>query len=110
EFYKIILNDLDLPYLKGPGLLRITSSRIWENKHKFSYHNLVYRTSEDLDVLFSNYIEKLKLPIVEYIEFQSIDNFLENEDYPRFQKTNESLLHEEIIQFRRSDEYDADYY
>ncbi len=94
EFYKIILDDLDLPYLNGPGLLRIMSRMLGENKYKFSYCHIKYHTSEDLDALFSFYIEQVKLPIVEYPDFERIDDSHLLVQRPRFS--------------RNSYEYDAD--
>ncbi len=59
EFYTMILKELELPYFKRPSLLR-KISRTYDDKNKFTYAPIIYRTEEDLDWFFYWYFDLLK--------------------------------------------------
>ncbi len=62
EFYRIILEELQLPFFKRPCLLRNISGGSPETANKFTYKHIEYRTEKDLDELFSWYIDQVRIP------------------------------------------------
>lgn len=62
EFYKIVLEELQLPFFKRPCLLRNISGGFPDTKNKFTYKHIEYQTEEDLDELFDWYIQQVKIP------------------------------------------------
>jgi hypothetical protein len=63
EFYRIVLEELELSFFKKPCLLRNIFDGSAETKNKFTYKHIEYETKEDLDKLFDWYIEEVKIPI-----------------------------------------------
>lgn len=62
EFYRIVLEELELPFFKRPCLLRNISGGFPETKNKFTYKYIEYQTEEDLDKLFDSYINQVSIP------------------------------------------------
>jgi hypothetical protein len=61
-FYKMILEELELPFFKRPCLLRSMSGGFEKTKNMFTYVHLAYQTKEDLDKLFEWYIQQVRIP------------------------------------------------
>ncbi len=62
EFYRIVLEELELPYFKRPCLLRNISGGNANTENQFTYKYIEYQTEEDLDKLFDVYIRQIKIP------------------------------------------------
>lgn len=62
EFYRIVLEELELPFFKRPCLLRNISGGFTNTVNKFTHKHIEYQTEEDLDKLFDWYIQQVKIP------------------------------------------------
>ena len=62
EFYRIVLEELELPFFKRPCLLRNISSGFANTENKFTYKHIEYQTEGDLDKLFDTYIQQVNIP------------------------------------------------
>lgn len=62
DFYRIVLEELELPFFRRPCLLRSVSGSFVETENKFIYTPIEYKSEIDLDTLFhtdinlSNYL------------------------------------------------------
>lgn len=83
EFYKLVLEELELPFFKRPCLLRSISGGFSYTENTFTYKHLEYQTKEDLDIIFEEYLQRVKIP-----------------------NDNEGVLYRKIPD---PDEYDADW-
>ncbi len=62
EFYRIVLEELELPFFKRPCLLRNISGGFINTENKFTYKHIEYQSEEDLDKLFDSYIQQVNIP------------------------------------------------
>jgi hypothetical protein len=62
DFYRMIMEELGLPYFKRPCLLRNISGNIIKSENKFTYKQIEYTTRKDLDDFFVWYINQIKNP------------------------------------------------
>ncbi|MCX6228296.1 MAG: hypothetical protein NTV75_03825 [Bacteroidia bacterium] len=62
EFYKMVLEELEIPYFKRPCLLRIISSNSNLTENKFTYKPIEYRSGKDLTKFFDEYITQVAIP------------------------------------------------
>jgi len=62
EFYRMVLEELELPFFKRPCLLRNISGGFAETENKFTYKHIEYKNEDDLDKLFDGYINQVKIP------------------------------------------------
>jgi hypothetical protein len=62
DFYKMVLEELELPYFKRPCLLRSISGGFAHSENKFTYKPIEYSTKADLDEFFEEYIKQVKIP------------------------------------------------
>lgn len=62
DFYKLLLEELELPYFRRPCLLRNISGGLPETKNKFTYTYIQYLTEKDLERLFDRYINHVRIP------------------------------------------------
>ena len=62
EFYRIVLEELELPFFKRPCLLRNISGGFANTENKFTYKHIEYQTEGDLDKLFDTYIQQVNIP------------------------------------------------
>jgi len=61
EFYKMVLDELDLPTFQRPCLLRILYGGEDYYINKFTYKPIEYKTHEDLDKFFDWYITQITI-------------------------------------------------
>lgn len=64
DFYRLILEEIDLPFFERPCLLRnISNTRngFVLDENKFTHFPIKYETKEDLDILFDFYINQVKI-------------------------------------------------
>lgn len=62
EFYRLILEELELPYFKRPCLLRIISSDVNLTENKFTYKPIEYSSGENLVEFFDQYLTQVAIP------------------------------------------------
>lgn len=62
DFYKIVLEELELPFFRRPCLLRNISGGFASTTNKFTYSHIEYNTEADLDKFFEWYINQVKIP------------------------------------------------
>ena len=62
EFYRMVLEELELPFFKRPCFLRNISGGFENTKNLFTYTHIEYQTEEELDKLFDWYIQQVKIP------------------------------------------------
>lgn len=62
EFYRIVLEELELPFFRRPCLLRNISGGFTKTENKFTYKHIEYQSEEDLDKLFDSYIQQVNIP------------------------------------------------
>ena len=62
EFYRTVLEELELPFFKRPCLLRNISSGSEDTENKFTHTPIEYKNEKELDKLFDLYIQQVKIP------------------------------------------------
>lgn len=62
EFYRLVLDRLELPYFKKPALLRSVAGGHPDTEKKFTYSTIEYKSKMDLDSFFDWYIKQVKIP------------------------------------------------
>ena len=62
EFYRLILEELNLPYFPKPCLLRNIHGGMDETINRFTYSPIRYSNENDLDSFFEWYINQVKIP------------------------------------------------
>lgn len=62
EFYRLILEELNLPYFPKPCLLRNIHGGMDETINRFTYSPIRYSNENDLDKFFEWYINQVKIP------------------------------------------------
>jgi hypothetical protein len=62
EFYRMVLEELELPYFKRPCLLRNISGGSERSENRFTFQYIEYQTEKDLDNFFESYLQDLWIP------------------------------------------------
>ena len=62
EFYRIVLDELELPFFPRPCLLRNIYGGMSKDKNKFTYKLIEYKSEDDLDKFFDWYINQVSIP------------------------------------------------
>ncbi|HEY4063625.1 MAG TPA: hypothetical protein VGM30_17075 [Puia sp.] len=63
EFYKMVLEEIKIPYFPRPALLRNIAGGFESTENKFTYTTLSDKKSEkELDDFFDWYLERIKIP------------------------------------------------
>ncbi len=112
HFYKLILEELELPYFQRPALIRQVSA-FGEKKFTYSTINIGNNINE-IEQFFNWYIEQVKIPKSE-VYFQLANKIIKNEDYQydadwEFSKESKELSNElknKIDEIKLKGEYEV---
>jgi hypothetical protein len=61
EFYRLVLEELEIPYFKRPALLRSIAGGMADSENRFTYRTIEYSTEKDLDDFFDWYINQVRI-------------------------------------------------